>query len=52
MTYKPDQRDRSPEPPAYLDPIMVLKARRWLMTREGWEELKARREKQDWSPVQ
>jgi hypothetical protein len=51
MTYKPDQRDATKAPPAMLDPRTILKARRWLFTKEGAAELKAMREKTDWSAV-
>lgn len=39
-----DIRDLTRDPPAELDPWMVLKARRWMMTDEGWNELKTKRE--------
>jgi hypothetical protein len=43
----PDARDATKAPPAMLDPIMVLKARRWMMTSDGFEELKAKRERKE-----
>lgn len=40
----PDARDASKDPTCYLDPYLILKLRRWVMTEEGWEELKKARE--------
>lgn len=43
----PDARDATKAPPAMLDPITVLKARRWMTCPEAWNELKQKRERNE-----